>query len=93
MTRRSVWKGPFTEKTLTKKITKQVNKSKPILTWSRKSLIVPEYLGYKFSIHNGKKHIDIVVNQDMVGHKFGEFALTRQITKHKVKKKNLKKKK
>ena len=81
---RAVWKGPFVEESLIKKVESQQNQSnrKPIKTWSRKSTIIPEFVGFSFLIHNGKKFISITVSEDMVGHKFGEFAPTRQFFGH-----------
>ena len=81
---RSVWKGPFVEESLIKKVDKQkgdTNK-KPIKTLSRKSTIIPDFIGSSFLIYNGKKFISITVSEDMVGHKFGEFAPTRQFFGH-----------
>ncbi len=77
---RSVWKGPFVDPSLIKKIEKQKNTTnmKPIKTWSRKSTIIPEFVGSSFLIHNGKKFISISISEDMVGHKLGEFSPTRQ---------------
>ena len=73
---RSVWKGPFVEESLIKKVEKLKNETvkKPIKTWSRKSTIIPDFVGVSFLIYNGKKF--------MVGHKFGEFAPTRQFFGH-----------
>ena len=84
---RSVWKGPFVEESLIKKAEKQKNESgkKPIKTWSRKSTIIPDFVGLSFLIYNGKKFIPLTVSEDMVGHKFGEFAITRKRTLHKKK--------
>ena len=81
---RSVWKGPFVEESLIKKVEKQKNDpaKKPIKTWSRKSTIIPDFVGVSFLIYNGKKFIPITVSEDMVGHKFGEFAPTRQFFGH-----------
>jgi len=81
---RSVWKGPFVEASLIKKVEKHKNDStkKPIKTWSRKSTIIPDFVGTSFLIYNGKKFIPITVSEDMVGHKFGEFAPTRQFAGH-----------
>ncbi len=81
---RSVWKGPFVEESLMKKAEKQKNDSnkKPIKTWSRKSTIIPDFVGLSFLIYNGKKFIPLTVSEDMVGHKFGEFAPTRQFFGH-----------
>ena len=81
---RSVWKGPFVEESLMKKAEKQKNDTskKPIKTWSRKSTIIPDFVGLSFLIYNGKKFIPLTVSEDMVGHKFGEFAPTRQFFGH-----------
>ena len=81
---RAVWKGPFVEESLIKKAEKQKNDSnrKPIKTWSRKSTIIPEFVGLSFLIYNGRKFIPITVSEDMVGHKLGEFAPTRTFFGH-----------
>ena len=81
---RSVWKGPFVEESLIKKVDRQRNQTnrKPIKTWSRKSTIRPDFVGTSFLIYNGKKFIPITISEDMVGHKFGEFAPTRQFFGH-----------
>ena len=82
---RSVWKGPFVDPSLIKKIEKLKNTTKnmkPIKTWSRKSTIIPEFVGLSFLIHNGKKFISITISEDMVGHKLGEFSPTRQFFGH-----------
>tara|TARA_B110000014_G_C19825653_1_gene428287 strand:+ start:242 stop:601 length:360 start_codon:yes stop_codon:yes gene_type:complete len=81
---RSVWKGPFVDPSLLKKVEKIKNQSNktPIKTWSRKSTIIPEFIGYSFLIHNGKKFIPIKISEDMVGHKLGEFSPTRQFHGH-----------
>ena len=81
---RSVWKGPFVEQSLIKKVESIKNDpvKKPIKTWSRKSTIIPEFVGVSFLIHNGKKFIPITISEDMVGHKLGEFAPTRQFFGH-----------
>ena len=81
---RSVWKGPFVEESLIKKVEKTKNdlNKKPIKTWSRKSTIIPEFIGISFLIYNGKKFIPITVSEDMVGHKFGEFSPTRTFYGH-----------
>ena len=81
---RSVWKGPFVDPSLLKKVEKfknQTNKQ-PIKTWSRKSTIIPEFVGFSFLIHNGKKFIPIKISEEMVGHKLGEFSPTRQFSGH-----------
>ena len=81
---RSVWKGPLVEESLIKKVDKQKKETnkKPIKTWSRKSTIIPDFVGISFLIYNGKKFIPLTVSEDMVGHKFGEFAPTRQFFGH-----------
>jgi len=81
---RSVWKGPFVDPSLIKKVDKlknQTNKS-PIKTWSRKSTIIPEFVGVSFLIYNGKKFIPIKISEEMVGHKLGEFSPTRTFSGH-----------
>ena len=81
---RSVWKAPFVDPSLLKKIEKlknQANKT-PIKTWSRKSTIIPEFIGHSFLIHNGKKFIPIKISEEMVGHKLGEFSPTRTFNGH-----------
>ena len=81
---RSIWKGPFVDPSLIKKVEKLkglTNKT-PIKTWSRKSTIIPEFVGHSFLIHNGKKFIPIKISEEMVGHKLGEFSPTRQFSGH-----------
>ena len=81
---RSVWKGPFVDPSLIKKVEKlktQINPT-PIKTWSRKSTIIPEFVGISFLIYNGKKFIPIKISEEMVGHKLGEFSPTRQFSSH-----------
>jgi small subunit ribosomal protein S19 len=72
---RSLWKGPFCE---------IIKKNKKI--WSRRSVIFPDFIGYTLSIHNGKTFISVKITEDMVGHKIGEFAITRRKAQHKKKK-------
>ena len=81
---RSVWKGPFVDPSLIKKVEQQKTKgtSVPIKTWSRKSTIIPDFVGVSFLIYNGKKFIPITISEDMVGHKLGEFAPTRTFFGH-----------
>ena len=81
---RSVWKGPFVDPSLLSKVEKLKNKSNPapIKTWSRKSTIIPEFVGISFLIYNGKKFIPIKISEEMVGHKLGEFSPTRQFSGH-----------
>jgi len=86
---RSIKKGPFVDTSLMKKVVDmQRQKSKKVLkTWSRRSTIIPEMLGLTFAVHNGQKHIPVLVSEDMVGHKFGEFAPTRTYYGHAADKK------
>ena len=81
---RSVWKGPFVDPNLLKKVEKLKNKpnAAPIKTWSRRCTIIPEFVGHSFLIHNGKKFIPIKISDEMVGHKLGEFSPTRQFSGH-----------
>ena len=81
---RAVWKGPFVEESLINKVEKLKNETnkKPIKTWSRKSTIIPDFVGFSFLIYNGKKFIPLTISEDMVGHKLGEFAPTRTYTGH-----------
>ena len=81
---RSVWKGPFVDPSLIKKVEKLKDQSikPPIKTWSRKSTIIPEFVGFSFLIHNGKKFIPIKISEEMVGHKLGEFSPTRTFSGH-----------
>lgn len=86
---RSVKKGPFVDAHLLAKVEKAVaNKDKkPIKTWSRRSTVVPDFIGLTIAVHNGKQHIPVFVNENMVGHKLGEFALTRTFKGHAADKK------
>ena len=81
---RAVWKGPFVEESLMKKVNKYKTDPKkiPIKTWSRKSTIIPDFIGLSFLIYNGKKFIPITVSEEMVGHKLGEFSPTRKFSGH-----------
>jgi len=89
---RSLKKGPFVDHHLQAKVDKAVaNKDKkPIKTWSRRSTILPEFIGLTIAVHNGKSHIPVFVNENMVGHKLGEFALTRTFKGHAADKKAVK---
>ncbi len=81
---RSVKKGPFVDKHLLEKV-ERMEKSgtkNVIKTWSRRSVIIPEFVGYTFAVHNGKKFIPVFVTENMVGHKLGEFAPTRTFHQH-----------
>ena len=81
---RSVRKGPFVDYHLMEKIEKALKSGdkKVIKTWSRRSTITPEAVGLTFAVHNGKKFIPVFVSENMIGHKFGEFAATRQFKSH-----------
>ena len=81
---RAVWKGPFVDPSLIKKVEKLKGQTNvpPIKTWSRKSTIIPEFVGLSFLIHNGKKFIPIRISEEMVGHKLGEFSPTRTFNGH-----------
>ena len=79
---RSLKKGPFVDHHLVKKVEAQGSSKKPIKTWSRRSMILPEMVGFTLAVHNGKNHIPVLVNENMVGHKLGEFALTRTFKGH-----------
>ncbi|MCI0502507.1 MAG: 30S ribosomal protein S19 [Fusobacteria bacterium] len=81
---RSIKKGPYCEPKLLRKV-EEMNKTdekRVIKTWSRRSTIFPEMVGHTFNVHNGKKHIPVYVNEDMVGHKLGEFSPTRTYKGH-----------
>ena len=80
---RSLYKGPYVDE----KLLKKVSKSKPadavvIKTWARASVISPEMVGYIFGVHNGKDHIEVLVTEDMVGHRLGEFSPTKKFYRH-----------
>jgi small subunit ribosomal protein S19 len=81
---RSLKKGPFVEEKLMKKVQTMMEsgEKKLIKTWSRRSTIVPEFIGFTFAVHNGKKFIPVYVTENMVGHKLGEFAPTRTFRSH-----------
>lgn len=85
---RSLKKGPFVDHHLLQKVQKQNDQGekKPIKTWSRRSMIVPEMIGHTFEVHNGKKFMSVFVSESMVGYKLGEFAPTRLFKSHPVKK-------
>lgn len=86
---RSLKKGPFIDHHLFNKVAtaKQANDRKPIKTWSRRSTVFPEMVGLTIAVHNGKQHVPVLVNENMVGHKLGEFALTRTYKGHVANKK------
>ncbi|MEM9146641.1 MAG: 30S ribosomal protein S19 [Pseudomonadota bacterium] len=86
---RSVWKGPFVDPYLLKKAAKSRDsgRNEVIKIWSRRSTILPQFVGLTFGVHNGKKHIPVNVSEEMIGHKFGEFAPTRTYYGHMADKK------
>jgi len=80
---RSIKKGPYIDEKLLKKISKLKAGDKTIIkTWARASTIIPEMIGYTFGVHNGKVHVPVLVTEDMVGHKLGEFSHTRKFVRH-----------
>ncbi len=80
---RSLKKGPYIDEKLLKKIRQLKPGDKTIIkTWSRRSTITPEMVGFTFGVHNGKEHIPVFITEDMIGHKLGEFAPTRKFIKH-----------
>ena len=86
---RSIWKGPFVDGYLLKKAEKSRDggRNEVIKTWSRRSTILPQFVGLTFGVHNGHKHVPVNVNEDMIGHKLGEFAPTRTYYGHSADKK------
>lgn len=86
---RSIKKGPFVDAHLIKKVeaVRATNDKRPIKTWSRRSTILPEFVGLTIAVHNGRQHVPVYVNENMVGHKLGEFALTRTFKGHAADKK------
>jgi len=87
---RSIKKGPFVDQSLLKKIDEAVasNSRKPIKTWSRRSMVVPEMIGLTIAVHNGRQHVPVLVSENMIGHKLGEFAATRTYRGHVADKKS-----
>lgn len=80
---RSLNKGPYINPKLMKKVTgKKPESAGVIRTWARSSVIAPEMVGFKFGVHNGREHMEVLVTEEMVGHRLGEFAPTRKFTKH-----------
>ena len=81
---RSVWKGPFVDLHLLKKAetAQEGSSTAPIKTWSRRSTILPQFVGLTFGVYNGHKHVPVNITEDMIGHKFGEFAPTRTFHGH-----------
>ncbi len=87
---RSVWKGPFVDSHLLKKaeVASASGRNDVIKIWSRRSTILPQFVGLTFGVYNGRKHIPVAISEDMVGHKFGEFAPTRTYYGHAADKKS-----
>jgi small subunit ribosomal protein S19 len=81
---RSIKKGPFVDHHLMKKVGEAIatNNKRPIKTWSRRSMILPEMVGLTIAVHNGRQHVPILINDQMIGHKLGEFAATRTFRAH-----------
>ena len=86
---RSLKKGPFIDLHLIKKVeqAKETKDRRPIKTWSRRSMVSPEMVGLTIAVHNGRQHVPVLISEDMVGHKLGEFAVTRTFKGHIVDKK------
>lgn len=86
---RSIKKGPFVDHHLLKKVDEAVaaNSRRPIKTWSRRSMILPQMIGLTIAVHNGRQHVPVLVSENMVGHKLGEFAATRTFKGHVANKK------
>lgn len=79
---RSLKKGPYIDERLVRKVEAQGVDRKVIKTWSRAAVIIPEFVGHTFAVHNGKEHIPVFVSENMVGHRLGEFSLTRKFRGH-----------
>ncbi|MBC8049085.1 MAG: 30S ribosomal protein S19 [Hyphomicrobiales bacterium] len=81
---RSVWKGPFVDGHVLKKaeVARSKNSTQAIKTWSRRSTVLPQFVGLTFGVYNGQKHIPVFITEDMIGHKFGEFSPTRTYYGH-----------
>ena len=86
---RSIKKGPFVDHHLLKKVimAKEKNDKRPIKTWSRRSMILPDMVGLTIAVHNGRDHVPVIINENMVGHKLGEFVATRIFRAHTAEKK------
>lgn len=91
---RSVKKGPFVDLHLVKKVetVRATNDKRPVKTWSRRSTVLPDFVGLTIAVHNGKQHIPVYISENMVGHKLGEFSLTRTFKGHAADKKAVAKK-
>ncbi len=86
---RSIKKGPFVDLHLMKKVeaVRATNDKRPVKTWSRRSTVLPEFVGLTIAVHNGKQHVPVYISENMVGHKLGEFSLTRTFKGHAADKK------
>jgi small subunit ribosomal protein S19 len=86
---RSLKKGPFVDHHLYQKVQQAVetNNKRPIKTWSRRSMVIPDMVGLTIAVHNGRQHVPVLINENMVGHKLGEFSMTRTYRGHVVDKK------
>jgi len=87
---RSIWKGPFVDRHILNKAeaARESGRKDVIKTWSRRSTVLPQFVGLTFGIYNGKKHIPVLITEDMIGHKFGEFSPTRTYYGHTADKKS-----
>ena len=90
---RSIKKGPFVDAHLLKKVeaVRATNDKRPVKTWSRRSTVLPNFVGLTIAVHNGKQHIPVYISENMVGHKLGEFSLTRTFKGHAADRKAVKK--
>ena len=88
---RSIKKGPYIDPKLLRKVETMGAKREPIITWARRSTIPPDFIGHTFMVHSGNKHVKVFITEDMVGHKLGEFAATRNFRGHTNKKEAQKK--
>ena len=90
---RSIKKGPFVDAHLMKKVeaVRATSDKRPVKTWSRRSTVLPEFVGLTIAVHNGKQHVPVYISENMVGHKLGEFSLTRTFKGHAADKKAVKK--
>jgi len=87
---RSIKKGPFVDQSLIKKVEEAVatNSRKPLKTWSRRSMVVPDMIGLTIAVHNGRQHVPVLISENMIGHKLGEFSATRTYRGHVADKKS-----
>ena len=87
---RSIKKGPFVDQSLIKKVDEAVasNSRKPVKTWSRRSMVIPDMIGLTIAVHNGRQHVPVLISENMIGHKLGEFSATRTYRGHVADKKS-----